>query len=93
MPSFNIVPAFYVFEDRRSGFCPRVISVKIDLFCFKGMEKGFTASIIITVSFTSHALSGTGSDEFFSKGGTGILYAPIRIDDQSLARLSPKSGR
>jgi hypothetical protein len=34
MTTFDIVPAFNVFEDRCPGFNSGSISVKIDLFCF-----------------------------------------------------------
>ncbi len=36
------------------------------------MEKGFTASIIIAVPFTAHALSGPGGDEFSAKGSSTL---------------------
>jgi hypothetical protein len=84
MTTFDIVPAFNVFEDRCPGFNSGSISVKIDLFCFEGMEKGFTAGVIIATPFSAHALSGPCCDQFSTKGDAGILHAPIRMDESAL---------
>ena len=74
-----VIKYFHIFKNTLLGVLTRSVVLKIDMLCFKRMEKAFHRCIIIAVPRATHAGKHAMFSEPFPEVFAGVLTALVRM--------------